>query len=196
MTYVLGNLCVYPENMKRNLEKSGGAVFSEKVLLALVDKGVARDAAYRMVQRHALKIGRKAATQRGAARGRGDSPLLSAREVDAVWGVKHHLAKSISSSAGYSVTIAEKIGEGVMRVKIFVSLKQGVLDPQGKAVERRCTAWATTRSGCPSRQVFRVRYTKLASREAAEVRIREMCDKLFANPVIEDYHYENRKNDV
>ena len=41
MTYVLGNLCVYPENMKRNLEKSGGTVFSEKVLLALVDKGVA-----------------------------------------------------------------------------------------------------------------------------------------------------------
>jgi adenylosuccinate lyase len=42
MTYVLGNLCVYPENMKRNLEKSGGTVFSEKVLLALVDKGVVR----------------------------------------------------------------------------------------------------------------------------------------------------------
>jgi adenylosuccinate lyase len=51
MTYVLGGLCVYPENMKRNLEKSGGAVFSEAVLLALVDKGVSRDAAYRMVQR-------------------------------------------------------------------------------------------------------------------------------------------------
>jgi adenylosuccinate lyase len=31
MTYVLGNLCVYPENMQRNLEKSGGTVFSEKV---------------------------------------------------------------------------------------------------------------------------------------------------------------------
>ena len=59
MTYVLGNLCVYPENMKRNLEKSGGTVFSEKVLLALVGKGIARDAAYRMVQRHAMKVGRE-----------------------------------------------------------------------------------------------------------------------------------------
>jgi adenylosuccinate lyase len=64
MTYVLGGLCVYPENMKRNLEKSGGAVFSEAVLLALVDKGVSRDAAYRMVQRHALKIAKRRVVKR------------------------------------------------------------------------------------------------------------------------------------
>ena len=49
MNYILGDLCVYPENMKRNLERSGGTVFSERVLLALVEKGIARDAAYRMV---------------------------------------------------------------------------------------------------------------------------------------------------
>ena len=48
-----------PENMKRNLEKTGGAVFSEKVLLALVDKGVSRDVAYRMVQPHALRWERR-----------------------------------------------------------------------------------------------------------------------------------------
>ena len=38
MTYVIGNLCVYPENMRRNLEKSGGTVYSEKILLALVEQ--------------------------------------------------------------------------------------------------------------------------------------------------------------
>ena len=77
MTYVLGNLCVYPENMKRNLEKSGGTVFSEKVLLALVDKGVARDVAYRMVQRHALKVGKEGGDLKTrAACGRGDSPAF------------------------------------------------------------------------------------------------------------------------
>jgi len=93
MIYILGNLCVYPENMKRNLEKSGGAVFSERVLLALVDKGIPRDAAYRLVQRHALKVGKEGGDlkrellQDVKIRGR-----LTAHEIEAIWGVKHHLA--------------------------------------------------------------------------------------------------------
>jgi adenylosuccinate lyase len=93
MTYVLGELCVYPENMKRNLEKSGGAVFSERVLLALVDKGVPRDAAYRMVQRHALKIGRDGGElKEELLRDSEITSYLSARDLEAVWDVKHHLA--------------------------------------------------------------------------------------------------------
>lgn len=93
MTYVLGELCVYPENMKRNLEKSGGAVFSEAVLLALVDKGLSRDAAYRMVQRHALKIARDGGELKDELlKDREITSYLSAREVEAVWGLKHHLA--------------------------------------------------------------------------------------------------------
>lgn len=93
MTYVLGELCVYPENMKRNLEKSGGTVFSEAVLLALVDKGVSRDAAYRMVQRHALKIARDGGELKDELlKDREIATYLSAREVEAVWGLKHHLA--------------------------------------------------------------------------------------------------------
>jgi adenylosuccinate lyase len=93
MTYVLGNLCVYPENMKRNLEKSGGTVFSEKILLALVDKGVARDTAYRMVQRHALKVGRDGGDLKSELVSDPEiRRYLSAKEIDAVWGVEHHLA--------------------------------------------------------------------------------------------------------
>ena len=92
MIYVLGNLCVYPENMKRNLEKSGGTVFSEKVLLALVDKGLARDAAYRIVQRHALRVGKEGGDLKQALLK--DSAIrryLSPTEIEASWGVKHHL---------------------------------------------------------------------------------------------------------
>ena len=92
MTYVLGNLCVYPENMKRNLEKSGGAVFSEKVLLALVEKGVARDVAYRMVQRHALKVGKEGGDLKRQLLA--DAEIrrhLSAQEIEAIWSVKQHL---------------------------------------------------------------------------------------------------------
>jgi adenylosuccinate lyase len=92
MTYVLGNLCVYPENMQRNLAKSGGTVFSEKVLLALVDKGIARDAAYRMVQRHALKVGKEGGDlKRELLADKEIRRYLSAQEIEAVWGVKHHL---------------------------------------------------------------------------------------------------------
>jgi phosphoribosylformylglycinamidine synthase subunit PurS len=77
-----------------------------------------------------------------------------------------------------------------MRVKIFVSLKNGVLDPQGKAVERSLHSL-----GYGDVQDVRMgKYLELnlqaPSREAAEARIREMCDKLLANPVIEDYRYE------
>jgi adenylosuccinate lyase len=43
--------------MQANLAKTSGAVFSEQVLLALVRKGVARDQAYRWIQRHALEGG-------------------------------------------------------------------------------------------------------------------------------------------
>jgi len=92
MTYVLGNLCVYPENMQRNLAKSGGTVFSEKVLLALVDKGIARDAAYRMVQRHALKVSKEGGDlKRELLADKEIRRYLSAQEIEAVWGVKHHL---------------------------------------------------------------------------------------------------------
>jgi adenylosuccinate lyase len=93
MIYVLGNLCVYPENMKRNLAKSGGTVFSEKVLLALVDKGIARDAAYRMVQRHALKVARDGGDlKEELLRDEEILRTLSAQEIEQCWGVKHHLA--------------------------------------------------------------------------------------------------------
>jgi adenylosuccinate lyase len=93
MTHVLGNLCVYPENMKRNLAKSGGTVFSEKVLLALVDKGVARDTAYRMVQRHALKVGREGGDLKAELLRDPDiRSTLSPDEIESIWGVEHHLA--------------------------------------------------------------------------------------------------------
>lgn len=54
MTRVLDTLLVYPETMQKNLELTGGLTFSQRVLLALVDKGAFRDEAYRWVQRHAM----------------------------------------------------------------------------------------------------------------------------------------------
>ena len=49
-TNLVKNLLVYPENMKRNMNVYGGVIFSQKVLLALVEKGMSREEAYRVVQ--------------------------------------------------------------------------------------------------------------------------------------------------
>ena len=54
-TSIMKGLEVYPENMRRNLDLTQGLVFSQRVLLALVDKGVGREKSYRMVQDKAMK---------------------------------------------------------------------------------------------------------------------------------------------
>jgi phosphoribosylformylglycinamidine synthase PurS subunit len=82
-----------------------------------------------------------------------------------------------------------------MRVKIFISLKNGVLDPQGKAIERSLH----TLGFDEVRDVRAGKYFELAvdapSRPVAEARIREMCDKLLTNTVIEDYRFELSDSD-
>jgi adenylosuccinate lyase len=54
-TWIVAGLVVYPERMRRNLDASHGLVFSHRLLLALVEAGLARDDAYRLVQRHAMR---------------------------------------------------------------------------------------------------------------------------------------------
>ncbi len=53
---VIDKLIVYPENMRKNLDRLGGLVHSQRVLLALAQKGVAREDAYRLVQRNAMTV--------------------------------------------------------------------------------------------------------------------------------------------
>jgi adenylosuccinate lyase len=52
---IIEKLIVYPEEMRKNLDRLGGLVHSQRVLIALVQKGVAREEAYRLVQRNAMK---------------------------------------------------------------------------------------------------------------------------------------------
>jgi adenylosuccinate lyase len=53
---LIDRLVVYPQNMRRNLERLGGLVHSQRVLLALTRKGLPREDAYRLVQRNAMKV--------------------------------------------------------------------------------------------------------------------------------------------
>ncbi|EDX87887.1 adenylosuccinate lyase [Synechococcus sp. PCC 7335] len=52
-TQLIKNLLVYPENMSRNMNLYGGVVFSQRVMLTLVEKGISREDAYRIVQSNA-----------------------------------------------------------------------------------------------------------------------------------------------
>jgi len=55
---VVERLVIYPENMRKNLDRLGGLVHSQRVLLALTQKGVGREDAYAAVQRNAMKVWR------------------------------------------------------------------------------------------------------------------------------------------
>ena len=77
-----------------------------------------------------------------------------------------------------------------MRVKVFVTPRQGILDPQGRAVE----AALANLGFAGVRDVHLGRFIVLAldapSQVAAEEIVRKMCEQLLANPMIEDYRFE------
>jgi adenylosuccinate lyase len=52
------NLLLYPENMQKNLDRLGGLVHSQRVLLALTQKGMSREGSYAAVQRNAMRVWR------------------------------------------------------------------------------------------------------------------------------------------
>src|ERR1700716_2276007 len=53
---IVDKMIVYPANMQKNLERLGGLIHSQRVLIALTQKGVAREEAYRLVQRNAMRV--------------------------------------------------------------------------------------------------------------------------------------------
>ena len=81
--WIVEGLVVYPERMRRNLEASHGLVFSHQLLLALVQSGMARDDAYRLVQAHAMRAWEE--EQNFEELVRSDSTIASRVDLDAVF---------------------------------------------------------------------------------------------------------------
>jgi len=77
MNNVIANLTVYPKNMMRNLNLTGGLVFSQRVLLELPIKGVSREDAYRIVQRNAMKVWEEIQQGKAATNENGESLYLN-----------------------------------------------------------------------------------------------------------------------
>ncbi|MHA3978502.1 phosphoribosylformylglycinamidine synthase subunit PurS [Halovulum sp. GXIMD14794] len=77
-----------------------------------------------------------------------------------------------------------------MQARIYVTLKQGVLDPQGEAVRHALGSLGFDGVGGIRQGKLLDIELDATSREEAEVKLAEMCEKLLANTVIEDYRVE------
>ncbi len=88
---VIENLVVYPDNMKRNLDKLGGLINSQRVLLALTQKGMSREAAYSAVQRNAMPVWRGEGQFLALLKADAEIALhLSDQEVESLFDMAYH----------------------------------------------------------------------------------------------------------
>jgi adenylosuccinate lyase len=92
LTGVVDKLLVYPENMQKNLDRLGGLVHSQRVLLALTQKGVSREDAYRLVQRNAMPVWRGEGDFLTLLKADPDvSKALTAAEIEEKFDLGYHL---------------------------------------------------------------------------------------------------------
>ena len=93
MRNVLEGLQVYPDNMMENIGKTRGLIFSQRVLLALIDKGLSREAAYKVVQKHAMKVwkDKKSNLKDLLLEEKEVSSRFSKKEIAALFDLDYHL---------------------------------------------------------------------------------------------------------
>ncbi len=91
LTGVIEKLTVYPENMTANLDRLGGLIFSQRVLLALTQTGVSRENAYSYVQRNAMPVWRGEGNFLDLLKADGDvMAAISAAELEAMFDLDYH----------------------------------------------------------------------------------------------------------
>ncbi len=92
MTGIIKNLRVYPEKMKANLNLLKGLIFSQQVLLALVDAGASREEAYLMVQQNAMKAWDRKKDFKGLIqKDKQIARYLSQEKIEALFDIDYHL---------------------------------------------------------------------------------------------------------
>ena len=92
LTSVIDKLIVYPENMQKNLDRLGGLIHSQRVLLALTQKGASREDAYKFVQRNAMPVWRGEGNFLDLLKADPEvSKALSGAELEALFDLGYHL---------------------------------------------------------------------------------------------------------
>jgi len=88
---VMKNLVVFPENMRSNIDRTHGLVFSQQLLLKLIDKGMSREAAYDLVQPLAMKAWREQTHLKPLVlENEGITAKLSESEIEEAFSLDHH----------------------------------------------------------------------------------------------------------
>jgi len=120
-TSIMKGLKVHPENMRRNLDLTQGLVFSQRVLLALIDKGLGREEAYRMVQDKAMEAWQEKKSLSSLLKA--DAKImayLSKTELESLFDYDYYLE--------YVDSIFERLG--LTEVKKIKQTEVGKLTPQ------------------------------------------------------------------
>ena len=215
-TRIVRGLVVHPERMRENLERSRGVVFSGTVLLELASRGVPREDAYLLVQRNAMRSHDEGvdfksllladpevtAVLDAAGIERAFDLDVQLRHVDAIMDRAFAAApkegsdtRAASGRAGGAGTESEhgQAGDGpggVVKAKVYVTLKPSILDPQGKTI----TGALRSLGYEAVRDVRQGKYFELdvdaATVDQARSLAGEVADRLLANPVIESYRVE------
>jgi len=85
-------LVIFPQNMRKNIEKSQGLFFSQKLLLALTDKGLTREEAYKIVQTAAMKARNSGKSLREEInQSREALKYLSSEELEKIFDLRSYL---------------------------------------------------------------------------------------------------------
>ncbi|MFH1564221.1 MAG: adenylosuccinate lyase [Nitrospirota bacterium] len=89
---IIGTLVVYPENMRKNIDKTHGLIYSQQVLLALAQKGMLREDAYKLVQRNAMKsLDEEISFKDLLKKDKEIRQVLSAEEIDSCFNLDYYL---------------------------------------------------------------------------------------------------------
>lgn len=77
-----------------------------------------------------------------------------------------------------------------MKAKIHVTLKQGILDPQGKAIEHALDSLGFKHAGNVRVGKYMEVELQETDKKKADAEVKQMCEKLLANTIVEEYRYE------
>jgi len=91
LTRIIDNIVVYPENMRKNIDKTQGLIFSQRLLLMLVGKGLTREAAYQIVQSNAMKARGRRSLKDEVLSDPIAAKYLNKREIESAFDINYYL---------------------------------------------------------------------------------------------------------
>ncbi len=91
LTRVIDNLVVYPENMRKNIDRTQGLIFSQRLLIMLVGKGLSREEAYGIVQSNAMKARGRRSLKDEVLADRIAAKYLTKKEIESAFDISYYL---------------------------------------------------------------------------------------------------------